>query len=302
MRWELYVASDTEKSGQRWVNAGVGLIDLELWYPSKVIRHLMIVVLVLLLPVSSAEADFKRAKGAYGDWTLQIALGRFEIARGATRNEREVIALQTQRLKLLALIYHDVYDGMCPIQGPSRTFSQRIDTVRKTLTGRELDRTEGSTQSVTVRSEYVDVFSQGWQLAASPAQVVFTFGPGFAQQMADLAVTSRNLIQANGCSTPGLEIFEKNLAAIVRNQTSLQKRGLAVTKFKTECLAKGISGLSERSGKSLSEICSCLDRHFWKDLPEEWLAQVEDRFSREEVLLAAMLTPDSWEGTRACVN
>lgn len=264
-------------------------------------RLTVILAVLLLAAAPPAGAEFKSA-GPSAQWLRSIALGRFQIARGATRNEREVISYMTKRLKLLAGLYHDVYDNLCPITGPSQSFSQRIDTVTTTGTGRETGRIKGKTQTIKVRSEYVDVFSAGWALAASPANVVFTFGGNFAKDMEELAVASRDVIRANGCGTPDLELFEKNLAAIVRGEQSLQRRGLVTTQLETRCLATDLAGFAAQSSRPVGEACACLSAHFWQAIPEIWLADLEDRFGREELLIASMLTPEAWEGARSCVR
>lgn len=248
-------------------------------------------------------AEFSAPSSGTGKWVRQIALGRFEIARGATRNESEVIAAQTRRLKLLAAIYHDVYDGMCPITGPSRTFTQRIDTVtRKTITGIETDRQTGTPQSITVRQEYVDVFSEGWALASRPAELVLTMGANVTQQFTELAVVSRDVIRANGCGSTDLELFERNLAAIVRREQSLQRQGKATTLLETRCRETGFAGMEGRVAGAIETACACVAKEFWQNLPEEWLATVEDRFSREELLFGAALTPETWKGVQSCVR
>ncbi len=247
-------------------------------------------------------AEFSAPSARYGNWVRQIALGRFEIARGATRNESEVIALQTKRLKLLAAIYHDVYDGMCPITGPSRSFAQRIDTVTRKVTGQEVDRQQGATQTITVRQEYVDVFSEGWALAASPAQMVFSIGADVTGQFTDLAVVSRDVIRMNGCGSDDLEIFERNLAAIVRGRPSLQQQGKAATFLETRCRETAFAGMAAWISAPLEAACACLAKEMWQSVPEDWLAQVEDRFSREELLFAAALDPETWKGVQSCVR
>ncbi|MBY8977915.1 hypothetical protein KHP62_19035 [Rhodobacteraceae bacterium NNCM2] len=258
-------------------------------------------ILSILMSVP-ARADFSSSDSGTGKWAREIALGRFEIARGATRNEAEVIAVQTRRLKLLAALYHDVYDGMCEITGPSRSFSQRIDLVTTTMTGQETDRQEGETQTIRVRSEYVDVFTEGWALAASPVELVVMMGANVTGIMTDLAVASREIIQRNGCGSPELDLFERNLAAIVRGEQSLQRRGEATTLAEERCRETGLAGLAERSSQPLDAACGCLASQLWQTLPETNLAQVEDRFSRQELLLAAALTPETWEGVQACVR
>lgn len=254
----------------------------------------------LAMPV---RAEFIAPAGGNGGWLREIALGRFEVARGATRNERDVIAYQTRRLKLLVALYHDVYDGMCPITGPARGFSQQIDLVtRKALTGQETDRVAGKPLTIQVRQEYVDVFSEGWALAASPAELVLTMGPNVTGLFEELAVASRDVIRANGCGSPGLELFERNLAEIVRGRPSLQRRGLERTEMERRCLDTGMAGLQARLGTPLDAACGCMARQMWEHLPEDWVARVEDRFVREEVLLSAALTPESWEGVRSCLR
>lgn len=268
----------------------------------KILLRILILATLIVAMDAPARAEFKSPREGLGGWVRQIALGRFEIARGATRNEPEVISLQTKRAKLLAALYHDVYDGMCPITGPSRSFAQRIDVVTTTGTGREVGRTKGKTNTIKVRAEYVDVFGAGWALAASSADIVFTFGPNFAADMEQLAVVSRDTILANGCGTPGLELFERNLAALVRGEQSLQRRGVVTTHLESRCVATDLAGLGARAARPVGEVCACLAGHFWETLPETWLADVEDRFNREELLIAASLTPEAWNGARSCIR
>ncbi len=259
-------------------------------------------ILCAILLAGPAAADFKTPGGPYGTWLRQIGLGRFEIARGATRNESEVIAFQTRRLRLLGAIYHDVFDGMCEITGPSRSFSQRIDTVTTNFTGREVDRQEGATESIKVRAEYVDIFNGGYALASNPAELVLTMGPNVGGVLLELAKASRDVIRSNGCGSEGLDVFERNLAAIIRGKPSLQERGELPGLLEQECSKSGLAGMATRSATPVAKACSCLARSLRRSLPEDMYAQIEERFSREQLLLSAALTPKAWKDVQSCVQ
>ncbi|MBV7411110.1 hypothetical protein [Maritimibacter sp. DP1N21-5] len=245
---------------------------------------------------------FTAPSGPSGAWVREIGLGRFEIARGATRNESEVIASQTRRLRLLAAFYHDVYDNLCEITGPSQSFAQQIDVVTTDGTGREVERMEGELQTIKVRSEYVDIFASGYDLAANPAGLIFSMGANFGQLFEDLATVSRDVIQANGCGSPGLVTFERNLAAVLRGEPSLQRRGEVMTLLERSCIATRLGDMAGRSARSLPVACACISKTLWDGLPEEHLVTVEDGFSRETLLLAAATTPATWEGVQSCVR
>ncbi len=250
---------------------------------------------------AARTAIFITPPGKDGEWVRQIGLGRFEIARGATRNEQEVMAYMDRKLRLLAFFYHDIYDGICKVDGPSRVFTLRVDTVT-TRGGIEVNRDAGETSSVTVRSQYADVFNSGFQLASNPAALLLSTGANFGALFSELVTTSRDVIHANGCGSAELDIFERNLAAIVRGEPSLQRRGEAMTLMEKACIDSDLAGMARRSPKPASEVCGCVASALWTALPEERMAPVEDRFNRQSLLLATALTPEAWEGVQACVR
>ncbi|MGB3244583.1 MAG: hypothetical protein WBB25_08615 [Sulfitobacter sp.] len=267
----------------------------------KVTGLIAAIYLVCLLPLP-AVAEFRAPTGSEGNWVRQIGLGHFELARGATRNEQEVIAHQTRRLKLMAFIYHDVFDGMCPVNGPARKYTQRIDQVTRTYTGQETDRIEGSTNSVTVRSQYTDVFSEGYAMMGNPAGFVLSMGANFGETLVNMATASRDVIRLNGCGSAELDMFERNLAALVRGQPSLQAQGKVQTLMETQCLKTDIAGLGPRARKPAREACPCMAKHLWAEMPQEWLARLEDGFTRERFLGYSALTPEIWNGVSACLK
>lgn len=262
---------------------------------------LCVLLLACLLPLP-ALADFRAPGGNEGNWVRNIALGRFELARGATRNEQDVIAFQAKRLKLMAFIYHDGFSNACPVTGPARTYTQRIDQVTQNYAGQETDRTEGTTNSVTVRSEYTDVFSAGYALMANSAGFVLSMGPNFNATLVGMATASRSVISLNGCGSPELDMFERNLAAVVRGEPSLQKQGQVQTLMEQQCLATDIAGLAGRSAQPPIRACPCIADHMWAEMPEEWLAQLEDGFTRERFLTLSALKPEIWDGVSACLK
>ncbi|AVO37563.1 hypothetical protein [Pukyongiella litopenaei] len=250
--------------------------------------------------VGPARAEFD-GSGVSGQWLREIALGRFEIARGATLNETEVIVRQTKKLTVLAMVYHEVYEKQCGAPEPARVFSVRVDWVKQIAPGIE-EIEEGTPSEIRVRLPYADVFGKGMSLALNPAQMVFTFGPDAMQMVAGLYSASIDAIRLNGCGSAELDVFERNLAAIVRGEPSLQRRGAVPTHLEERCDATGVAGLDARMSVTVESACDCLSDIFWKGLPEDWLARVEDGFSHEAVLLSAALSPELWEGARSCLR
>lgn len=257
--------------------------------------------IAILLPLP-ALAEFRAPNGGVGNWVRDIALGRFESARGATRNEQEVIAYQTKRLKLLAFLYHDVFDGLCDVTGPARQYSLRVDQVTRNGFGQQTDRVEGSTKTTVVRSAYTDVFSEGYALMSNPAAFLLSMGPNFGPVLVEMATASRDVIRLNNCGSAELDMFERNLAAVVRGQPSLQAQGKVQTRLEKQCLATDIAGLAARAAKPPAQACTCLAKHLWAEMPEEWLAKLEDGFTRDRLLTYSALTPEIWNGVSACMK
>lgn len=267
----------------------------------KIKTRLFVLCLLTLLPLP-ALAEFTAPSDRIGNWVRNIALGRFEIARGATRNEQEVIAYQTKRLQLMAFLYHDVFSSMCDINGPARQYSQRIDQVTRNGFGLETDREEGRTTTTVIRSEYTDVFSQGYALMSNPAAFVLSMGPNFGPILVEMTTASRDVIRLNGCGSAELDMFERNLAAVVRGKPSLQAQGKVQTRMERQCIATDIAGLASRAAKPPAQACTCLAKHLWAEMPEEWLAKLEDGFTRDRLLTYSALTPEIWDGVSACMK
>ncbi|MCK0140741.1 hypothetical protein [Aliiroseovarius sp. F47248L] len=247
-----------------------------------------------------ARAEFD-GSGVSGGWLREIALGRFEIARGAILNEADVIARQTKKLTVLAMVYHAVYEKQCAVPEPAQVFSVRVDWVKRIAPGIE-ETEEGTSREIRVRLPYADVFGEGMSLAYNPVQMAFVFGPDYLQMVAGLTSASVEAIRLNECGSAELEVFERNLAAIVRGEPSLQRQGVVPTHLEARCGATGVAGLDGRMSVPVDAACDCLSDLFWKGLPEDWLARIEDGFSRETVLLSAALSPELWEGARSCLR
>lgn len=262
-------------------------------------KSLKLACLALVL-AGPARAEFD-GSGVSGQWLREIALGRFEVARGATLNETEVIARQTKKLTVLAMVYHAVYEKQCAVSEPARVFSVRVDWVKQVAPGIE-ETEEGTPSEIRVRLPYADVFGEGMSLAFNPVQMAVIFGPDYLQMVAGLTSASVDAIRLNGCDSSELEVFERNLAAIVRGEPSLQRRGAVPTHLEVRCRASGVAGLDARMSVPVEGACDCLSDIFWKGLPEDWLVRVEDDFSREAVLLSAALSPELWEGARSCLR
>ncbi|MEI4235266.1 hypothetical protein [Roseovarius sp. D22-M7] len=177
-----------------------------------------------------------------GEWLREVALGRFEIARGATLNETEVIARQTKKLTVLAMVYHAVYEKQCVVPEPAQVFSVRVDWVKKIAPGIE-ETEEGAPSEIRVRPSYADVFGEGMSLAFNPVKMAFAFGPDYLQMVAGLTSASVDAIRLNGCGSAELDVFERNLAAIVRGEPSLQRRGAVPTHVNRHAKVTHLGGL-----------------------------------------------------------
>ena len=265
-------------------------------------RWLSVVSVLCFLLATPAAAEFIAPSDRLGNWTRSIALGRFDQVLAKQEFDAEITRRQLERATMFVAIYHDVYDGQCPVTGPSQQFTQRIDTVTTNSAGRETDRTEGTTQTVNVRQRFVDVFQNGLRILRNSPALVLSRGPQVVVEMSDLAMLSAKVIQRNGCGSPALEQFEENLAALVRGTPSLQARGVVPTMFMQQCEATGVAGLSTKIDKPAAQVCRCLSDHMTEQTPAEWLYPLEDDFSREHLLEVAMLDPKIWNGVRACVR
>ena len=109
-------------------------------------------------------------------------------------------------------------------------------------------------------------------------------------------------VAAVGCGSAKLDVFDRNLAAIVLGEPSLQRQGVVPTLSEMRCDATGVAGLDARMSVPVESACGCLSDIFWKGLPEDCLARVEDGFSRELVLLSLALSPELWQGARSCLR
>lgn len=84
------------------------------------------------------------------------------------------------------------------------------------------------------------------------------------------------------------------------SEPARQRRGAVPIQLEDRCDDTGGAGLGTRMSVPVESICDCLSDILWKGLSEDWLARVEDDFSRDAALLSVALIPELWQRARAC--